>query len=160
MSRGLMTWILRILRIGFGVLLIVASLDKIQHPYEFSLAVDNYRVVGETLSRWTAVWIPWLEIFLSLLLITGICPLATAWTNFLLMIVFLLLVSQAYFRGLDIECGCFMIGGGAKIGIQKIFENTILTVLAGWVLRQNIVNRLSLRGETRLSGRVAVGSRS
>gem|GEM_PF-5228971 len=35
-----------LLRFGFGLLLLIASIDKMMHPFEFAQAVENYRVVG------------------------------------------------------------------------------------------------------------------
>jgi len=114
-----------ILRIGFGVLLIYASVDKIRHPFEFSEVVENYRVLGPDLSRWVAVFIPYLEALTGLLLITGIWLDAAVSINGLLMVSFLFLILQAFLRGLDINCGCFMVQDEAPIGWIKIVENTI-----------------------------------
>ena len=42
MRRGWGKWILLVLRLGFGGILIAASIDKIQHPYPFAEIVDKY----------------------------------------------------------------------------------------------------------------------
>ena len=122
-----------ILRIGFGVLLIYASVDKIQHPFEFSEVVENYRVLGPDFSRWVAVFIPYLEALTGLLLITGIWLDAAVSINGLLMVGFLFLVLQAFLRGLDIDCGCFMVQGEAPIGIIKIMENIMFAGFGGFL---------------------------
>ena len=123
-------WLIRFLRIGFGVMLIVASMDKIQHPSEFAEVVENYRVLGEGLSRWVAVWLPYLEIITGLLLILGVWLDVTILLNGLLMCTFFIWVSQAYIRGLDIQCGCFFVEGEATIGVSKILENTLFVGFA------------------------------
>jgi len=128
-----LTWrqgLILILRVGFGMLLIYASVDKIQHPFEFAEVVENYRVLGPDLSRWGAVFIPYLEALTGLLLITGIWLDAAVSINGLLMVSFLFLVLQAFLRGLDINCGCFMVQGEAPIGVIKIMENTVFAVFA------------------------------
>lgn len=112
-----------ILRLGFGILLIIASVDKLFHPQGFAVAVDNYRVVGEGLSRWVAIWIPYLEAITGLFLIIGLWLDAAVLINAILMLVFLALVSQAWARGLDITCGCFAVEGDTPIGLWKILEN-------------------------------------
>ena len=122
-----------ILRIGFGVLLIYASVDKIRHPFEFSEVVENYRVLGPDLSRWVAVFIPYLEALTGLLLITGIWLDAAVSINGLLMVGFLFLVLQAFLRGLDINCGCFTVQGEAPIGIIKIMENIMFAGFGGFL---------------------------
>ena len=126
MSRGWKKWLMVFLRLGFGILLIIASIDKIRHPYIFAENVENYLVLGEGLSRWVAVWLPYLEVATGALLILGIWLDAAAATNLILMSIFLILVSQAYFRGLDIRCGCFFVEGEAKIGLMKMLENLLL----------------------------------
>lgn len=118
------------LRIIFGGILITASIDKIQHPYPFAEIVENYRILGGDISRWIAVWIPYLEAFTGCLLILGIWLETTVVMNALLMCLFWILVTQAYIRGLDIRCGCFFVEGESKIGLLKILENTVLAGFA------------------------------
>ena len=124
--KNLKSWLAIILRIGFAVLLILASGHKILYPYEFAESVSNYGIFGPDPSRWIAVWLPYLEALLGLLLLTGIWIDATAALNAGLMIAFLLLVGQAYARGLDIRCGCYFFEGETALGLRKIIENTIL----------------------------------
>jgi uncharacterized membrane protein YphA (DoxX/SURF4 family) len=116
-------WPALALRIGFGLLLILASLDKIAKPLLFAQAVENYRVIGESLSYWIAIWIPWLELLTGILLISGLWLESAVWINGLLMGLFLILVGQAYARGLDIDCGCFRMEEASKIGLIKLLQN-------------------------------------
>jgi putative oxidoreductase len=116
-------WICRLLRFGFGGLLIFASISKLVHPYEFATVIENYRILGDGLSRWVAVWIPYLELVTGLLLIFGIWLDAASIVNAGLMFSFLILVTQAHVRHLDIQCGCFSVESEGVIGIIKIFEN-------------------------------------
>ncbi len=111
------------LRIGFGLLLIAASFGKLRQPLEFAQAVENYLVFGETLSRWAAVWIPWLELATGLCLLFGVWPDAAVAVNGLLMGAFLVLILQAFFRHLDIYCGCFRSKGESTIDWLKVLEN-------------------------------------
>ena len=140
LNRVWQKWLIIVLRLGFGSLLIFASIDKIQHPHAFAEIVENYRVLGEGLSRWVAVWIPYLEALTGLLLILFIWKEATAVMNCLLMVIFLILVSQATLRGLDIRCGCFFVEGESTIGLLKILENLIYAVLAFLLMK------LTMRG--------------
>jgi putative oxidoreductase len=128
-----------ILRLGFAVLLGWASVDKILHPYPFARDVLNYRVVNEGLSYLTAVWLPYLELFTAVCLLTGFWLEAAVVLNAILMWTFLGLVLQAFLRRLDIHCGCFTVKGDSVIGPLKIAENTVFAllglVLAGLVLK-------------------------
>jgi uncharacterized membrane protein YphA (DoxX/SURF4 family) len=119
-------WLIIILRIVFGVILIAASIDKLIHPLQFARDVENYRLLGTLLSRWVAIWLPYLELTTGILLIAGVWFDAAAIINILLMFVFFLAIIQAYIRGLDINCGCFSVGSGAKVSLSKIAYNLLL----------------------------------
>ena len=116
-------WIFRLLRFGLGGLLVFASLGKISHPYEFAVIVENYRILGGGLYSWIAIWIPYLELIVGLLLMIGIWLDATSIINAGLMFIFLILVTQAYIRRLDIYCGCFTVEKSGPIGLIKVLEN-------------------------------------
>ncbi|MBN1782979.1 DoxX family membrane protein [bacterium] len=123
-------WLILFLRFGFGVLLIYASVDKILHPVDFAGMVANYRVIGEDLSNWAAVFVPYLEVIVGLLLIFGVWTNAAAVINSLLMAAFLGLVTQAYIRGLDISCGCFSVEEGHVIDPLKVLTNLFYAVMS------------------------------
>lgn len=118
-----------ILRFGFGCLLIYASIDKIRHPHDFAQMVENYRVVDSGLADWTAVFLPYLEVLVGMMLITGFWLDAVSVTNLCLMTVFLILVTQAYIRDLDISCGCYSVEEGDMIGPKKLLVNLAYAVL-------------------------------
>jgi uncharacterized membrane protein YphA (DoxX/SURF4 family) len=125
MTSGWQKWLIMMLRLGFGLLLIVASIDKIRHPYPFADVVENYHVLGEGLSRWAAVWVPYLEAIVGVLLILGVWLDEAVLMSFFLMGVFFSMVTQAYLRGLDIRCGCFFVEGDSTIGLMKVGENLL-----------------------------------
>ena len=122
-------WFFIALRLTFGGLLIAACVDKIIHPLEFAQAVENYQVFGERFARWVAVWLPYLELIVGIFLILGIWYDAAVILNFIMMAVFFIAITQAYVRGLDINCGCFSADGGTKIDLPKLSYNFLL--LAG-----------------------------
>jgi len=124
--------IVRILTMGFGFLLVYSSLDKIAHPIVFAEMIENYQVVGKNLALWIAVCLPATELILGLLLILGFWTVSSLLMNAGLMTVFLILVSQAWIRGLDIECGCYG-GEGSTIGPFKVLENLVLAGLSIWL---------------------------
>lgn len=122
----------RLLAMGFGFLLVFSSFDKITHPLVFAGMVENYQVIGKSLSLWVAVWLPATEMLLGLMLILGFWPSASLLFNAGLMTGFLALVTQAYLRGLDIECGCYG-AEGSTIGPFKILQNLALAGLSIWL---------------------------
>ena len=54
------------------------------------------------------------------------------------MVVFIIALSQALFRGIDINCGCFKVivenGGGHQVGFRRIIEDFIYLGMALMVL--------------------------
>jgi hypothetical protein len=124
-----------ILRLGFAIILGWASVDKILHPYAFALDVFNYRVLNEGLSYLVAIWLPYLELFTAGCLLTGLWLEAAAVLNAVLMWTFLVLILQAFFRRLDIHCGCFTVKGESVIGPRKIAENILFAALSMALIR-------------------------
>jgi putative oxidoreductase len=133
-----------ILRLGFAVILAWASADKILHPYDFGLDVLNYRVVNEGISFLVAIWLPYIELFTAVCLAVGLWLEAAAVINAVLMWAFLGLILQAFFRRLDIHCGCFTVRGESVIGPVKIGENALfaaLSLLLVWAVCGGIKKR-------------------
>jgi uncharacterized membrane protein YphA (DoxX/SURF4 family) len=120
-----------ILRIGFGLLLCYAAIDKIRHPLQFAGIVENYRVFNAELSFWVAAIVPYLEVITGFLLISAIWIDAASMLNMLFMCLFFILVTQAYLRGLDIHCGCFSTGEeGEPIGLIKVSTNLFYMIMS------------------------------
>jgi uncharacterized membrane protein YphA (DoxX/SURF4 family) len=69
--------------------------------------------------------LPWLEIGAGVLLIIGIAVRYVAIFGSTLMIAFVIAISQAWARGLSIDCGCFGDGGAIDPSQTKYLE-TIL----------------------------------
>lgn len=104
---GFTLFIYHVFRWILGSIFIYASYDKILHPSDFAAAVYNYQILPDTLINLTALVMPWLELFLGILLILGVwMPGAILLANFLLMVFTGTLVFNLY-RGLNINCGCF-----------------------------------------------------
>ncbi len=98
-----------LVRFVLGVVFLYASLDKIIYPSAFAQTVHHYQVFPNLLVNLTAIVLPWLEMILGLFLISGIwLPGAVLLCNILLS-AFLVLLLSAILRGLDIDCGCFVI---------------------------------------------------
>lgn len=119
-----------IIRIILGIVFLISAYSKLKVPQEFAVAVENYRIFGNYLSRWGAVFIPSLELILAIFLILGIWKKETILITAVLFIVFDLMIFQAYLRGLDISCGCFSSTEFSPINLWKFVENSMLTVLA------------------------------
>ncbi len=57
--------------------------------------------------------------------------------SILMMIVFILMISQAMLRGIDISCGCFKVTvDGENIGLNTILRDIIFLVMSYVVLNR------------------------
>lgn len=137
-------WLLRII---FGGMLIYASIEKIISPLDFAQLVENYQIVGPRTSRWIAVGLPYLELIVGILLITGFWLDSAVVLNFLMMSVFLIAVTQAYLRGLDIRCGCFS-SEGSEINPGKIAFNMFLFIGSAILLKSGLLSTKTSGTET------------
>jgi len=113
------------LRLFFGAILIYAGAVKSGGSQEFAFVIENYRILNLTLSAWVAVWLPCLELITGLLLVLGFWPKAASFVNATIMVIFFLMVLQAYLRNLDIVCGCFSSTSGT-VDFLKLLENGML----------------------------------
>ena len=113
-------------RVILGVILIYASIDKIVHPAEFAKVIGNYNVLPFGLENLLGIILPVLELLVGSCLILGIMLDGSAIITAGMMTVFIIALSQAMIRGIDINCGCFKVtveNGGHQVGIRRIIED-------------------------------------
>ena len=124
-------------RVILGIVLIYASIDKIVHPAEFAKAIGNYNVLPFGLENLLGIILPVLELLVGTCLVLGIMIDGSAIIAGGMMVVFIIAISQALFRGIDINCGCFKVtveNGGHQVGIRRIIEDFIYLGMALMVL--------------------------
>lgn len=94
-------------RLFLGGIFIYASLDKIKRPDLFAEAVYNYQILPDILVNLTALVLPWLELVLGAMLITGVWLPGAVLLSTLLLLTFSGSMIFNMARGLNISCGCF-----------------------------------------------------
>jgi putative oxidoreductase len=99
--------VLRLVGIIIGGLFIYAGVVKIIEPVEFARDIDNYKMLPWRLGVFLALYLPWLEIFCGLALITRVLYRAGVFIVTVLMTLFIVASIVAKARGLDVSCGCF-----------------------------------------------------
>jgi putative oxidoreductase len=120
--------VLLVFRVVLGGLFIYAGAVKIAAPLDFAQSVRNYQLVGQSLSFFAALVLPWLEVLAGAFLIAGIWKRGAALVISGLLVFFIALTVATMLRGLDIECGCF----GAvdrKAGWSVILEDLAMLYL-------------------------------
>lgn len=114
-------------RIILGGLLIIASIDKMANAPEFLKIIHNYKVLPIQLENPLAIFLPWLEFLTGLLLVTEKWS-KSAWLLYsTMLVVFVIALSQALLRGLDISCGCFSVAPSSTSTVWlRIFEDIVM----------------------------------
>ena len=97
----------RILDFLIGGLFIYAGVLKTLDPIGFANDIDNYKTLPWVITVRVAFYLPWLEIFCGLALITRRLYLGGVFLLAGLTSVFIIASIVAKARGLDITCGCF-----------------------------------------------------
>ena len=96
-----------VLHIIVGGVFALAGIIKAFDFQTFADAFYSYDIIPLGLVNVVALGLPPLEILIGLALLTGIRTRASALAAFSLMILFLLVLTQAVSRGLPLNCGCF-----------------------------------------------------
>ena len=97
----------RIVSILIGALFVYAGVIKVIDPVEFARDIDNYKMLPWPVAVWLALYLPWLEIFCGLALITRVLHRGGVFIVTGLMSLFIIASIVAKARGLDVSCGCF-----------------------------------------------------
>jgi uncharacterized membrane protein YphA (DoxX/SURF4 family) len=106
-------WLTLIARLILGGVLITAGALKIGNLQKSAMAVRAYEILPVQLANLLGYTLPWVEIGVGLLLITGAAVKISGLIGAITMLTFIIAISQAWARGLSIDCGCF--GGGGAI---------------------------------------------
>ncbi len=107
-------WLGLLARLLVGGVWLVAGWVKLADPAASVRAVRAYQVLPEAVVPAFGHGLPVLELCVGLLLVTGLAQRLAAAVSVLLFVAFIIGISAAWARGLQIECGCF--GGGGAAG--------------------------------------------
>ena len=125
-------------RIGLGALFLYSAVAKINDPGVFADSVERYQMLPGFLLGIFALTMPMLE------LLAGLALLFTKWQReaslliSFMLTMFIIALTQALVRGLEISCGCFgvpSVGGREEILIALI-RDVILIVPSIWLTRR------------------------
>lgn len=124
-------------RLFLGVVLVYAGAAKVGKPLTSQRAVQAYEIMPSTLAGYVGLALPFVEILLGVLLLLGLFTRIAAVVATVLMVAFIIGISQAWARGLTIDCGCF--GGGGQIGAtetkypQEIARDASFALAGAWL---------------------------
>jgi uncharacterized membrane protein YphA (DoxX/SURF4 family) len=96
-----------VIRTFLGLLFLAAGIPKVGAHLPTLAAVYSYQIVlPDWLATAIAYGLPWVEIGLGLALIAGLLMPLTLAATAIVLLFFTALTAQAWWRGLEIDCGC------------------------------------------------------
>jgi uncharacterized membrane protein YphA (DoxX/SURF4 family) len=128
-----------LLRLALGAIFIYAAWIKLRQPWQlFASSIDAYGLLPMWAVKLEARVLPWGELLLGLLLVSGRFLRTASIAASLLLLGFFAVMVRTYASGIQIECGCF--GPGDVISIRSLArDGTLLLaslVLAGLAIRK------------------------
>jgi uncharacterized membrane protein YphA (DoxX/SURF4 family) len=132
-------WIGLFARLILGGVLFIAGYLKVSAPDKSQMAVRAYEMLPISVANTLGLILPFIEVAIGALLILGSLTRVVAALGGFTMVIFIIAISQAWARGLNIDCGCFGGGGAVEPGqtkyLQEILRDTGLALLAAYLIR-------------------------
>jgi len=132
-------WFGLVARLTLGGVLFAAGYLKVGTPDKSQMAVRAYEMLPISVANLLGLILPPIEIVIGALLILGALTRVMAVLGGFTMVIFIIAISQAWVRGLNIDCGCFGGGGAVEPGqtkyLQEILRDAGLAFLAAYLIR-------------------------
>jgi uncharacterized membrane protein YphA (DoxX/SURF4 family) len=132
-------WLSLMFRLSLGTVLLVAGYLKAINLQKSAMAVRAYEMLPVSVANLFGHVLPWFEIAIGALLILGAAVKISAVLGGFTMLMFIVAISQAWARGLSIDCGCF--GGGGTVApdqtkyLEEILRDFGLMLMAFFLYR-------------------------
>jgi len=138
-------WIGLLARLVVGGVWIVAGALKFPDPAASVRAVRAYDLLPASIEPTVGHLLPVVEVVIGAMLVAGLLQRGAAVLSALLCVAFIIGISSAWARGLEIDCGCFG-GGGEKAGAADDYPWEIardvgllaLSLLLVWLRRTRL----------------------
>lgn len=127
-----------VVRLALATVWLVSGSLKLADPGQTFVAVQAYDVLPPGAVGWVATTLPLIELLLGLALLAGLRVRLFGVCSAVVLVAFIAGVTQAWARGLTIDCGCF--GGGGQIAADRteypreIAADLGFLLLACWLL--------------------------
>jgi putative oxidoreductase len=125
-------------RAGLGIVFLYAAYTKLLVWNHVTLAwrpwmllafsIDSYHLLPERGVIILARGLPWVELVLGVLLLTGYKFRWVAAAATTLLLAFFAVMLRAHLQGLGIDCGCF--GFGEKLGVRTLVRDGFLVAVS------------------------------
>ena len=117
--------LIAILRVLLAAVFIYAGYSKLSQPWLlFAMAIDAYGLLPHWAVLALARSLPWYEVTVGILLLTGLWLRTVAMIASALLAVFFGVMLRSYAKGLQIDCACF--GLGEAISLKTLLRDGVL----------------------------------
>ena len=124
-----------VLRLGIGAMFLVSAWSKIQDPRVFQTMVDNYRMLPASVTAIFAVTMSAAELIVGAMFIFTKWTREAAFATGVMLAMFIVALTQAHIRGLDISCGCFGDAEhGTRVLLTALVRDILLAVPTAWLM--------------------------
>ena len=123
------------LRLGLGGMFLYSAWSKIQDPGMFQTMVGNYQMLPACVTALFSVTMSMAELLVGAMLIFTKWTREAAFATAVMLAMFIVALTQAQIRGLNISCGCF--GGSEENPHEVLFalvRDVALVVPTAWLL--------------------------
>ena len=121
-------WIYKLTRWILGGVFIYAGSTKLMEPRTFSVLIEAYGIVPESLLLPVAVGLPFLEVIAGIGLLFDIRGSLALITG--LLVLFTVVLGYGIWMGLDVDCGCF----GSEDPEAEAFHGLRLSLLRDLIM--------------------------
>jgi uncharacterized membrane protein YphA (DoxX/SURF4 family) len=122
-------WALLAGRIILAGIFIAAGYLKLREPWlQFAVSINSLKIVPDNYLEPLARSIPWLELVLGLVILSGVWLRWSAAVASLVLAGFLTILTRSYALGMQVDCGCF--GSGEPLGPKTLARDSLMLALA------------------------------
>ncbi|MEN3942530.1 MauE/DoxX family redox-associated membrane protein [Prosthecobacter sp. SYSU 5D2] len=118
-----------ILHLLFGGVFVYAGALKAADPGVFVMDVRSFDLLPDPYAAWLAMFLPWLEIFCGLAVISGLFRKGGLLVLNATLVAFLIAIAISWYRGIDIQCGCFGSSEASSNHLELIVRDVLLLAL-------------------------------
>jgi hypothetical protein len=116
--------------IGLGLMFLSTAVPKLRNPRGFVLVVLNYDVLPAPMAILYARLLPYAELVVGVLLLSGTIVRAAGMVAALLLFGFVVGISLNIARGREIDCGCATGRGSSRVGSGILVRDLLLLCAA------------------------------
>lgn len=100
-------YIQNFLMVALGGIFIYSGTEHLVSPIQFLRSITNYGILTAWWNFWLAFFLPSIQMCVGFGLLFKGLDRVSKYVSLILLLTFLIAQLSAYFRGIDIDCGCF-----------------------------------------------------